>query len=165
MSSFREALPHVLRFEGSYVNDPADPGGATNKGITQVVYDAYRTERRVPIQSVRLITDPEVEAIYLERYWKAGHCDLLPWPISLAHFDACVNAGIPQATKLLQRAAGVTDDGKWGPATAATAPNVRLSDLLMERVRFYYVLVQQKPTLGKFFPGWIGRVVQLKKAA
>lgn len=165
MKGFREALPQVLKYEGGFSNDPADPGGATNKGITQRVYDAYRTERRVPIQSVARITDPEVELIYFQRYWKAGHCDKLPWPVSFAHFDACVNTGIAQATKLLQRAAGVTDDGVWGPATEATAPTVQLARLFLERIRFYDRLIAQKPTLSKFFVGWIRRVLQLSEAA
>lgn len=161
MKGFRDALPLVLAYEGGYVNDPADPGGATNKGITQRVYDAYRTAHRVPTQSVARITDPEVEEIYLEQYWKPGHCDILPWPLSMAHFDACVNTGIGQATRLLQRAAGVTDDGVWGPATAATAPHAQIARLLLERMKFYDQLVAQRPTLGKFFLGWIKRVLKL----
>ena len=42
MSGFVQALPVVLRFEGGYADHPNDPGGATNKGITQAVFDAYR---------------------------------------------------------------------------------------------------------------------------
>lgn len=168
MSGFREALPHVLRYEGGYVNDPADPGGATNKGITQRVYDSYRTRRALPRQSVAKITDAEVEAIYLTNYWQAGHCDLMPWPLSFAHFDACVNAGLSQALKLLQRAARVQDDGRWGPTTAAAVrsqpTSILMAEQLLERLRFYDLLVQQKPALGKFFRGWVNRVLRLREA-
>lgn len=169
MSGFREALPLILKYEGGYVNDPADPGGATNKGITQRVYDVYRTGRSLPRQGVQLITPAEVEAIYLVNYWQAGHCDLLPWPLSLAHFDACVNTGLAQAMKLLQRAAGVADDGVWGPVTAAAVQargaGAIMAEQLLERLRFYDLLVQQKPALVRFFRGWVNRVLRLREAA
>ena len=54
----------VLRREGGYVNHPADPGGATNKGVTQAVYNAWRKARKQAAQSVKLISDTEVAAIY-----------------------------------------------------------------------------------------------------
>lgn len=169
MSGFRDALPHVLRYEGGFVNDPADPGGATNKGITQRVYDTFRASRGLPRQSVAAISDAEVEAIYLRNYWEAGHCNELPWPLSFVHFDACVNAGIGQATKLLQRAARVPDDGRWGPNTAAAvraqSPTMLLAELLLERLRFYDLLVQQKPALVRFFRGWVNRVLRVREVA
>ena len=38
----RASLDKVLVHEGGYVNHPKDPGGPTNKGVTQRVYDACR---------------------------------------------------------------------------------------------------------------------------
>lgn len=165
MKGFDDALPLILQYEGGFADDPADPGGATNKGITQAVYDAWRSAKGQVRQSVQLISDQEVHDIYFRRYWQAGHCDALPWPLSLAHFDACVNAGTAQATKFLQRAAGIPDDGQWGPQTVAAGPSAPLADLLLERVRFYDLLVQGKPSLGKFFRGWVNRVLRLREAA
>lgn len=145
MSDFDRALAFVLRWEGGYVNDPDDPGGATNKGVTQKVYDAFRGKGNE--RDVKLIEDSEVATIYRTRYWAAGGCDALPWPISLAHMDACVNTGVGQANKLLARS------------------GTQFDRLLMERIRFYDGLVTKRPTLSKFFRGWVRRVVSIKDAS
>ena len=58
-SNFERALAVVLRFEGGWSNHPRDPGGATMKGVTQKVYDRWRSKRGEPTQSVRTITEVE----------------------------------------------------------------------------------------------------------
>ena len=67
--AFRAALPFVLRWEGGFVHHPDDPGGATNQGVTQRVYDAWRAGEGLGQRSVRLIDDDEVRAIYETGYW------------------------------------------------------------------------------------------------
>lgn len=84
------------------------PGGArdpnpTMRGITQRTYDAYRQQQGLPLQSVRLLSDAEHEAIYYANYWRLGGCPVVPWPLALVHFDACVNHGVGNARKLLRR--------------------------------------------------------------
>ncbi len=100
---YEAVLPLVLAHEGGYVNHPADPGGATNKGVTQKVYDAYRTTKGEKVRSVRSITMPEVTDIYRNRYWNLAHCDHLPAGIDYAVFDYGVNSGVSKAIKDLQR--------------------------------------------------------------
>ena len=56
-SRFAASLPFILRWEGGFVDHPADRGGATNKGVTQRVYDAWRARQGQAPQSVRLIED------------------------------------------------------------------------------------------------------------
>ncbi len=165
MSDFERALPYILKAEGGLVDNPADPGGRTNKGITQAVYDAWRFTHGQPKQLVDAITDQEVADIYRGKYWEFGHCDALPWPLCLAHFDACVNTGVGQATRFLQRAADVPDDGTFGPRTAHSIPEVKLDTLLMERIKFYDQLVQKRPTLSQFFRGWTHRTLALREIA
>ncbi len=168
MSGFLDALPVTLRFEGGYVNDPDDPGGATNKGITQKTYNAWTRSKALPPKAVRGITTDEVEAIYHRDYWLKGKCDALPWPASLAHFDACVNHGPRNAAKLLQRAAGVTDDGKIGPVTlAAVADMARASALvnlmLWKRLEFYEAIARRRKASRKFLLAWLSRVNHLRR--
>ena len=165
MPGFAQALPVILRSEGGYVDDPVDRGGATNFGITQKTYDAWRVKNRLDKVGVRDITTDEVEAIYHSQYWSAAKCDALPWPASLCHFDASVNHGPRNAAKLLQRVVGVTPDGKIGPQTlgaVSRTPGYKLTTvLLFGRIAFYVKIVGARPSQIKFLRGWIRRVLHL----
>ena len=126
MTALEQALTFVLRWEGGYVNHPADRGGATMKGITQRVYDRYRTLSGLGTQAVNLILDDEVREIYQEQYWNAGNCHRLRSKLDLAHFDTAVNMGINRATRILQEASGCAADGAFGPATEAAVGSCEL---------------------------------------
>jgi lysozyme family protein len=168
VSSFDRALPFVLRMEGGYSNHPSDPGGATNKGITQKTYDEWTEGRGGGTRSVREITDAEVYAIYKTRYWDAARCDALPWPLALCHFDAAVNHGVRNAIKLLQRALGVDDDGIFGPKTQAALnaadPDALFGQWYAARLKFYYDICQGRPASRVFLLGWVRRLVHLNEA-
>lgn len=69
--NFKKTLKFVLQREGGYVNDPTDLGGETNKGITYRTYNAYRKSKGLKPQSVKDISDSEVEDIYYNNYYKA----------------------------------------------------------------------------------------------
>lgn len=158
--SFDQALAFTLPSEGGYVNNPADPGGATNKGITQHTFDAYRASLKLPSQSVSLITDAEVAKIYEEMYWTPAHCDSMPDALGVAHFDTAVNCGVNAAIKMLQRAVGVEDDGVYGPHTAEEVThegNNLVIPYLDERRARYRQIVTAKPSQEVFLKGWLNR--------
>lgn len=167
MSRYRDCLPFVLRWEGGYVNDPADPGGATNKGVTQAVYDAWRAGKKLPKQSVRLLTSTEVEAIYEARYWNACKCGGLPAPVDLVVFDSAVNCGVDRACRWLQRALGVAEDGDIGPRTLAAVkeyPALKLAAQVAGlRGQHYLSISEKNPKLGKFLNGWNNRLGALRE--
>jgi lysozyme family protein len=160
-SNFDKSLQLILKFEGGYVNDPNDHGGATNKGITQIVYDDYRKSLNKSNQSVKDITDDEVKDIYYKRYWIVATCDKLPINVDTIHFDMAVNAGAKQAAKLLQRSVGVIDDGVIGPATLTKVMSIDQKSLIRQyvnkRIEFYISLVVKDPSQIKFLNGWILR--------
>ena len=62
--NYDKCLALVLRYEGGYINHPDDPGGPTNKGVTQEVYDGWRKAHNQQTQSVRNISMDEVGGIY-----------------------------------------------------------------------------------------------------
>jgi lysozyme family protein len=102
MDNYNKALQFVLKAEGGYVNDPDDKGGATNKGITQSNYNAYRRMTNKPIQSVHGITDSEVSEIYFKNYWQASGADkITDFKLALMMFDTSVNMGTNTAKILL----------------------------------------------------------------
>ena len=156
--NFPCSLSHVLSSEGGFVNDPQDPGGATNEGVTQKEYDIWRTANHQPVRSVKLIDPNEVEAIYRGTYWYACGADQLPHGVDYCTFDCAVNSGPHQAVKFLQRAVCVNDDGLLGPVTIAAVnaadPRRVINSLCSERIAFLETL----PTWGHFGDGWSNRV-------
>lgn len=168
---FKKCLEFVLQFEGGYVNHPNDPGGETNKGIIKTEYDKYRHSKNLPLQSVKLITEDEVQEIYFNNYWVKNFCDQMPVKIALIHFDTSVNCGVRQAGKFLQRALGVSDDGFIGPATLKKLKEVKdtiglnnlSSNYLNQRKNYYIIISEKNPKLKVFLKGWNNRVSALEK--
>jgi lysozyme family protein len=166
---FNQALTNVLIYEGGYVNNPNDKGGETNKGITKQVYDRYRSAKKLPTQSVAVITLDEVQDIYYNLYWTAGKCNELPIKLAIVHFDTCVNLGITQANKLLQRSIGVADDGVIGAGTLAKIKSLGSSlqeftnVYIDKRCEFYINLVTNKYTQIVFLKGWMTRCRALER--
>lgn len=96
-ANYPACLRAVLRYEGGKVDDPRDPGGRTNQGVTQRVYDAWRRSRALFPQDVYAMTDAERDAIYRKRYWDAVDGDNLPAGLDLVVFDTAVNSGVERA--------------------------------------------------------------------
>lgn len=164
MSAFDLAVSAVLKHEGGYVDHPADPGGATNRGVTLKVLEAYRG-KPVTKDDVRALTEAEARAIYRHRYWMPIRGDDLPGSVAYCVFDAAVNSGVSQASKWLQRSVGAKDDGIIGPGTLALAGKVDAARLVAKfcdtRLAFLKTL-KTWPTFGK---GWERRVHEVEEAA
>lgn len=168
MSDFSQALAKTLIHEGGYVNNPVDHGGATNKGVTQKVYDDWRDFKEEDRQDVKLISDGEVADIYHEFYWKPCRCgELISQPIAEKVFDLAVNCGPRAAIRILQQACGdsghlVMVDGAIGALTlqAANACNPHdLIDAIRSRAKDRYRrIVQNDPSQNIFLNGWLHRV-------
>ena len=162
---FDSALPFILRWEGGFVDDPADHGGRTMKGVTQRVYTAYRAQRGLPDQDVKLIAEEEIRAIYHERYWLAGQCQSLRSQLDLAQFDTAVNMGPGRAVKILQEATGCAADGVFGPSSQAACDSCDLDTTLIQyctiREGLYRKFAQQ-PGQAKFLKGWLRRLNALR---
>jgi lysozyme family protein len=160
---FDEALRFTLGEEGGYVDDPRDRGGATNQGVTQASYDSWCRSRRLAAQDVRLISGSDVRDLYRERFWHAGHCEELPMPLAVAHFDWCVNHGPGGALVTLQQAVGVAADGLWGPATVSAAANTPAAHIRYDALRrqWYLKRVAEAPDQAAFLKGWLRRVDRL----
>jgi lysozyme family protein len=158
MGKFENALKFTLQWEGGYVNHPADPGGATNMGITQGAYDAYRRSIKLNPQPVRGITRAEVDTIYRKRYWDAINGDTLGEMLGIALFDVAVNMGVGRAREFMRKVKSMLDDD---PSNDDLEMARRVTDL---RVSFYYSLARRRPTMRVFLKGWLNRARALKKA-
>lgn len=153
---FFGAIDRVLGFEGGYVNDPADPGGETNFGISK---------RSYPNINIRTLTRREAIDIYFHDYWLPYRLADLPPAIGGKIFCLGVNMGSVTAIRILQRAAGAGApgsafrvDGKIGHLTL-DAVATSAEDKLLARIRIlamqrYDAIIKQHPALEKFRRGW-----------
>ena len=168
---YNAALAHVLKMEGGWSDDPYDPGGPTNQGITLETYANWRGERLTPTSRARLVSELKaiaadvVRDIYRTRYWQPCRAGLLPPPLALMHFDSAVNHGVGGAARMLQEALDVGVDGEIGPQTLAAAgggdPVRAVADYAAVRRRRYRAL----PHFWRFGRGWLNRVDATQKAA
>lgn len=170
-SSFPIAHRHVLSYEGGYCNHPADPGGVTLDGVTQVRYDEYRrskglpTRRLTPQMSGTHAWTAERDDIYRSGYWLPPKCGQLPAGVDAAIYDYSVNSGIGRSRKVLQRLVGVPNDGVIGPLTLAAVgkrdPKQLVNAICDERLAFLQRL-RTWPTFGR---GWGARVTDVRSYA
>lgn len=164
-SNFEDSLQVILHHEGGYVNHPSDPGGATNKGITQDTYDKWRRLKRKGSRSVRLITDEEVENIYEIQYWNLINGDKMPAGVALVVFDFAVNSGPTRAIKTLQAVLKIRQDGDAGATTLEALrdqdPAEIINELSEARLRFMRGL----STWTVFGRGWKRRVDSVRASA
>jgi lysozyme family protein len=165
IDNFGLSLGYVLRSEGGYVNDPQDPGGATNEGVTQHQYDIWRIAHHQETRSVRFIDPNEVEAFYKAWYWDKVVGNILPSGVDYCVFDCAVNSGPHRAAEWLQEAVGALPDGQIGQKTmaavAATDPEHIIEMVCNERLAFLETL----PTWHHFGNGWTNRVNQVEARA
>lgn len=157
--NFPTCLSLVLKDEGGFVNDPQDPGGATDDGVVQHLYNAYRQQIGLAEQSVKLVSQDELRAIYRQQFWGPLNCDALPPGVDYVTFDYGVNSGPFRAAETLQWALGVSVDGHIGLVTIAAANATTDRKALIDRMdQHRIVFLESLPTWSHFGGGWDARV-------
>jgi lysozyme family protein len=179
MHSVESIAAEIVRREGGFVNDPDDPGGATNHGVT--IHTLRRLgldltgDGRTDAADVKALSAKQAVEIYIRHYFAGPKIGLLPEPLQASVFDMQVNAGA-NAVKILQRLVGafgfpLKDDGVIGPATArlvgeamAAAPGHLVDAYGIARRNYYYRLGDLRPASRKYARrrdggkgGWIVR--------
>jgi lysozyme family protein len=155
---------HLIKHEGGYVNHPSDPGGRTNLGVTQEVWEDW-TDRAVNEAEMKALTPENVKPLYKELYWDRVKGDQLPSGVDYCVFDAAVNSGVRRASQWLQTAVGAKADGSIGDITlnlvCLTNPKMVIDKYCITRLEFLKSL-STWPTFGK---GWERRVAEVKATA
>lgn len=155
-------VPKILRWEGGFVNDPDDAGGATNKGVTIATFRKFYGADATVAQ-LQKITDQQWLHIFRVGYWEKFRADEIE-DQSVANIcvDWLYNSGIV-AIKRVQKIVGVEDDGIVGTKTIA-AINKREADPLFYQIRaariaFVETIARNKPSQRKFLQGWKNRIL------
>ncbi len=163
-TSFPRALSLTLQFEGGFGDDPRDPGGATNHGITQATLAQFRGHS-VSKGDVKSITLDEAGDIYRQRYWKAVCGDQLPPGVDMCLFDLAVNSGPRKAIQILQAALGRPVNGILGSETLTEAQGTDPAKLIVDICSRRLSFLQRLTTFATFGRGWSRRVSAIEKAA
>ena len=172
MASFDAFFPTMLKHEGGFVNDPVDPGGATNKGITMGTFQNCAKQYlgiEPTLENLKALTDAQAGKIYKPLYWdKVRGDDIELQELASIVFDFQVNAG-GNASKLLQRVLNdlgakppLGVDGAIGAGTMKALKGMDQKAVYRRykqgRIDYYQDLVAKRPALGKFLKGWLNRV-------
>lgn len=167
----KAALDFVLQYEGGFVNHPDDPGGATKYGVSLRYLSGLgedgdlNGDGRVDIEDIRGLSVDDARELYRIRFWMPLLCDDLPEALAVAVCDTAVNLGTGRAARLLQRVAGVAEDGIIGQKTLAAAaqggPDMLASFLSLRRSH-YLRIIGKNPRLASFARGWDNRVRELE---
>lgn len=161
-STYARAMRGIRISEGGYRNHPKDPGGATNFGIIQRVYDDYRKTRGQPTRSVKSITEEEVAAIYRTQYADKIRYDELPAGIDYATLDGAVNSGVSRGAKWLQGALGVSTDGKIGCGTISAAAKADVINTIKSMCAKRMSFLRGLGIFSTFGKGWTSRVARVE---
>lgn len=166
---FNRCLRAVLRHEGGYVDHSADPGGATNLGVTIGTAKAYRLDMDgdgdVDKADVRRLTPDAVGPVYRSGYWLKASCDKLPAGVDYIIFDLAVNSGTSRAKRYLQRAVGVKEDEVIGPKTLAAVQAVKPMALIERIAEIRADFYRSLPTFKTFGRGWMRRLDEVESQA
>lgn len=163
-SNWERSLKKMLVHEGGYANHPQDPGGRTNLGVTQRVWEEWKGSPSDE-NEMRSLTVEQVTPLYKKRFWDAARCDDLPAGVDYVVFDFAVNAGVGRSAITLQTICGVARDGAIGPITLAAVKQYdpkTLIEKFSDHREFFYKQLSTYPVFGK---GWIRRVNEVKETA
>ena len=154
----------VIVNEGGFVNNNLDPGGATNWGCTQAVWEQY-VGHKVTVEDIENLTKEDVKPLYRKRYWNAIHGDAIPSGLDYCLFDAAINSGVSISSKWIQEIVGVSADGAIGNNTVAAITQINPITLINEFSEKRLGFLQKLKTWPVFGKGWGKRVSEVRTRA
>ena len=169
MAKIEKLIPFILKWEGGFVDDPADLGGATNKGVTIGTFGGFCKKKGRPkptVQDLKNISDADwkeiIKTLYWDR-WKAD--DIKSQGVANILVDWVWASGV-HGIKRPQRILGVSSDGLVGPKTI-TAVNAMDAEKLFkmikeDRVKFVDEICKARPANERFRKGWLNRINSIK---
>ena len=162
--NFDKCFALIIGNEGGFVDNPKDPGGMTNLGVTRRNWEVY-LNRDVTETEMRGLTPEIVKPFYKSLYWDKIKGDQLPAGIDYAAFDFAVNSGVSRAIKILQQIAGVLVDGSLGPKSMEAIKSCNSKQTVEAICGMRLDFLKRLPTFETFGKGWSRRVAEVKDKA
>lgn len=168
MADVRKLAPFILKWEGGFVNDPDDLGGATNMGVTVGTYEAYCQKKGYPkptIERLKNLTKEEWTEILKTMYWDRWKADLITSQSVANILVDWVWASGVHGIKRPQKLLGVTADGLVGAKTIAAVnaadPKKLFDAIKADREKFIDEICKARPKNEKYRRGWMNRINDL----
>jgi len=151
----------VIVNEGGFVDNKLDPGGATNWGCTQAVWERY-IGHQVTVDDMKALTKEDVKPLYKRNYWDAIHGDAIPSGLDYCLFDAAINNGVFRSSKWIQEIVGVFADGAIGNNTVAAIAQLNPVTAINEFCDKRQAFLESLKTFPVFGKGWTKRVQEVR---
>ena len=164
INNWPQCFALVLKNEGGYVDNTADPGGATNLGCTKATWEAW-VGHPITKDDIKALTPKDVLPLYKVKYWDTVKGDDLPEGVDYAVFDFAINSGPSRAAKALQSVLSVTVDGQIGPTTLRALETANPREVATAVCEARLAFLQSLSTYATFGKGWSQRVLEVKNAA
>lgn len=166
MANAKLLQPFILRWEGGFVNDPLDRGGATNKGITIGTFRQFYG-KDATVEQLKNITDEQWLHIFKAGYWNPWKADeIANQSIANIVVDWAWASGPGTSIKQVQGILRVIADGIVGPKTLAAINSADqrtlFADIHAARLKFVDNIVRRDPTQARFLKGWKNRINDIK---
>ncbi|MBS0561667.1 MAG: glycoside hydrolase family 108 protein [Proteobacteria bacterium] len=162
--NFDVCVAATLAYEGGFSDNPDDPGGVTNFGITKRTLEAF-LGRPVSVDEMRDLSSATAIEVYRANYWNHLRCGDLPAGVDLMVFDYGVNSGPATAARALQGLAGVTQDGAIGRVTLAAVAAAQAATLVDSLASARLSYLRALPGFATFGNGWSRRVEDIRQKA
>lgn len=163
-NNFEVSMARLLPIEGGYSDDPDDPGNWTGgrKGVGKLLGTKYGIAANTyPNVDIKNLTWEQAKAIYKRDFWDVVNADVLPGAVVHSALDGAINSGPKRSIMWLQAAAGVADDGIWGPVTRAAIASADPNDLLARYNALRLMFMTRLSTWSKYGRGWARRIAQM----
>lgn len=169
MADPKKLIPFILKWEGGFINDPDDLGGATNKGITIGTFGDYRKRKGLPAPTVldlKNLSDKDWYEIFKTLYWDRWKADEIK---SQSVADILVDwvwASGVRGILRTQIILGVASDGIVGVNTIAAVnasdPEKLFNAIKADRAKFIDEICKARPKNEKYRRGWMNRINAIK---
>ena len=168
MAEIKKLAPWILKWEGGFVNDPLDKGGATNKGVTIAVWKSQGYDKDgdgdIDVADLKLITIEDATNIMKKNYWDRWKADQIKSQAVANTLVDWVWGSGKWGIIIPQRILGLKDDGIVGAKTLEAINNAKpefLDKLYLARFNFLDGIVASNPSQKRFIKGWKNRMNDL----
>ncbi|MBW9276730.1 glycoside hydrolase family 108 protein [Bacteroides fragilis] len=169
MADVTKLAPFILRWEGGFVDDPDDLGGATNRGVTIGTYATYCKKKGYPaptVERLKNLSDKDWTEILKTLYWDRWKADnIKSQSVANILVDWVWASGV-NGIKIPQKVLGVTADGIVGAKTLAALnarnPKELFEEISEARIQFIEDICRKRPANNKFKKGWLNRINSLQ---